>query len=139
MSNEIKLEGFDAFKRKLEQLPSKVTVTVGGIVQDEALRWAGLAKRSAPVNFGKLRGNITALQTGQLSAEVTSPIKYSPYVEWGTGTRVSVPVDLLNYAIQFKGLKKVLGQNPRAFFFIHREPVRKTLTARIEKYLNTQQ
>lgn len=137
MANEIRLEGFDKFRNKLNSLPSYLLNKAAAIVQDEGRRWAGLAKRSAPVNFGKLRGEIQAVPVAPLTIEVISPIKYSPYVEWGTGTKVSVPADLVNYALQFKGVRKVIGQVPHAYFFIHKESVKSSLNARLEKVLNT--
>jgi hypothetical protein len=137
LSNVITLTGFKEFEAKLKSLPQSITIKADAIVQDEALRWSQLAKRSAPVNFGKLRGGIQAVPTGQMRAEVVSPVKYSPYMEWGTGTKVNVPTELLQYALQFKGQKKVLGISPHAFFFIHKEAVSKTLNSRLLKILNT--
>ncbi len=139
MANEIKLEGWDKFMKKLDGLPASIFTKVDAIVQDEAKRWEGLAKRSAPVNFGTLRSRIQAVPVAQMSAEVISPTKYSPYVEWGTGTRVNVPSDLTAYAIQFKGVKKVIGQHPNAYFFIHKPAVELSLNNRVNKFLTTPQ
>ena len=139
MANEITLDGWDKFRGKLNNLPQQLIAKTGAIVQDEAMKWAWLAKRSAPVNFGRLRSQIQAVPTGLLSSEVVSPIKYSPYVEWGTGTKVNVPADLAAYAIRFKGSRKVIGMNPKVFFFIHKPAIESSLMARVQKYLNTPQ
>jgi len=42
---------------------------------------------------------------------------YAPYVEFGTGENVDVPSELKDYALQFKGKKKIVGQNARAFMY----------------------
>lgn len=139
MASEIRLEGFDAFKRKLSDLPTKTERVCGAIVQDEAMKWAGLAKRSAPVNFGRLRQGIQAVNIAPLTAEVVSQIRYSPYVEWGTGAKVSVPPDLSDYALRFKGQRQTKGRSPVAFFFIHKPGISVSLNNRINKYLNTEQ
>lgn len=139
MSNEIKLTGFKEFGAKLKQLPGKMQVNVDAYVFDAAKQWEQLAKNTAPVNLGRLRSQISGFSTGNMTAEVVSPVLYSPYVEWGTGSKVSVPADLVSYALRFKGVRETLGRNPHAFFFIHKLGIEKTLFARIDKYLNTPQ
>lgn len=144
MANEIKLEGWDKFMKKLDGLPASIFTKVDAIVQDEANKWARLAKRTAPRNKiiglgGTLVSRIQAVPVAPMSAEVISPTKYSPYVEWGTGTRVNVPSDLTAYAIQFKGVKKVIGQHPNAYFFIHKPAVELSLNNRVNKFLTTPQ
>lgn len=84
------------------------------------------AKRTAPVNFGFLRNSIgSSVLSGGMSAEVWAGgqgagmwVKYAPYVEFGTGDLVSVPSDLTDYAIQFKGkgIRKV-NNRARPYFF----------------------
>lgn len=140
----VKIEGFREFRAKLDNLPKQTRQVVGGIVVDAANEWARLAKRSAPRNKiiglgGRLVGSITARQTGELSAEVSANVKYAPYVEWGTGAKVSVPADLAKYAIQFKGSRQVAGQRPQPYFFIHAPLITKSVNDRVGKYLNTEQ
>lgn len=140
----VKIEGFREFRAKLDNLPKQTRQVVGGIVVDAANEWARLAKKSAPFNKiiglgGRLVGSITARQTGELSAEVSANVKYAPYVEWGTGAKVSVPADLAKYAIQFKGSRQVAGQRPQPYFFIHAPLITKSVNDRVGKYLNTEQ
>lgn len=139
-----KLEGFDKFQAKLANLPKNAENNLGLIVFDEAKRWAGLASRKAPRNKvielgGKLAQGVTADKTGSLTAEVTSNAIYSPYVEWGTGSKVSVPPDLASYAIQFKGTRIVVGQRPQPFFFIFKDQILKSLVDRAKAYLSKPQ
>lgn len=131
--------GFNEFRAKLNNLPKNMEKVVGAYVRDAALDWEQRAKRSAPVDNGFLRGQITSKSTGVFSAVVTSNQFYSPYVEWGTGTRVQVPVDLAQYALQFKGVKKVVGRFPKPFFFIQKPLIEKELFGKITKFLNTPQ
>ena len=140
----VKIEGFREFRAKLDNLPKQTRQVVGCIVVDAANEWARLAKRSAPRNKiiglgGRLVGSITARQTGELSAEVSANVKYAPYVEWGTGAKVSVPADLAKYAIQFKGSRQVAGQRPQPYFFIHAPLITKSVNDMVGKYLNTEQ
>jgi hypothetical protein len=82
--------------------------------------------RLAPVNFGFLRASIGTNATGAgMEAEVWAGgsgigvnVHYAPYVEFGTGKGVSVPNELAEYAIQFKG-KGIRKVNNRAqpYFF----------------------
>ena len=144
MANEIRLEGFSEFRKKLESLNGKTRQVCGAIVLDEAKRWEGLIKRSAPRNKiiglgGKLAGGITSRSIGDLSAEVSANARYAPYVEWGTGSRVSVPADLAKYAIQFKGRRQVKGMAAQPYFFIHLPAIRTSLFSRVQRYLNTNQ
>ena len=139
-----KLEGFDKFQAKLANLPKNVENNLGLIVFDEAKRWAGLASRKAPRNKviglgGKLAQGVRSEKTGSLTAEVTSNVMYSPYVEWGTGSKVSVPPDLASYAIQFKGTRIVVGQRPQPFFFIFKDQILKSLVDRAKAYLSKPQ
>lgn len=137
MSSGVNIIGFKEFQAKLKALPNDLQAKADLFVQDAGLEWEQKAKRAAPVNFGQLRGGIVSQKTGSMMVEITSGKLYSPYVEWGTGTRVSVPVELQSYAIQFKGKKKVIGRFPKPFFFIHKEPIKKELYEKLNKLLNT--
>lgn len=79
----------------------------------------------APVNYGFLRRSVGYKIDGMMSALIWAGgagsginVKYAPYVEFGTGTRVSVPGDVKDYAIQFKGagLRKVNNRAQPYFF-----------------------
>lgn len=139
MSNAIKLDGFKQFQDKLKKLPANLRSTSDAYVQRAAQDWEGRAKRAAPVQVGNiggnLRGNINSEKKGEMLAEVTSGVFYSPYVEWGTGTRVKVPADLQSYAIQFKGVKKVIGRYPKPFFFVHKQAIKNELYEKLNKLL----
>jgi HK97 gp10 family phage protein len=66
------------------------------------------AKNAAPVDMGILRSSIaktvTASDSGRvLEAEVGTSVEYAPFVEFGTGSGVSVPAGQEEFAMQFKG------------------------------------
>lgn len=129
--------GFKEFASKLNGLPKDILDSVDGECQDAALLWVQLAQNSAAVDTGRMRGNITSREIAFLNYEVTSPILYSPYVEWGTITRVAVPSDLQAYALQFKGkgIRKTGGNFPQPFFFIHRVEVEGFLIKNAERVI----
>ena len=83
----------------------------------------GMAKRSAPADTGNLRNLISLQKVGANYIEVFSKAPYSPYVEFGTGARVSLD-DMLElgipaqYAAQFKGKGvKDINLPARPFFY----------------------
>jgi HK97 gp10 family phage protein len=136
VSNAIRLEGFKELQAKLKKLPSDLKSDADVIVRAAAADWEGRAKRMAPVDNGWLQGGIVSDKKGEMLAEVTSKQLYSPYVEWGTGTRVKVPAELQSYAIQFKGVKKVIGRYPKPFFFVQKPIVKKELIERLKKLVS---
>lgn len=60
------------------------------------------ATSMAPTDLGILRNSINGEVDG-LNGVVGSTVKYSPYVEFGTGGLVDVPAGLEDYAMKFKG------------------------------------
>lgn len=131
--------GFKEFEAKLQNLPKHIEEGVNGLVEDAALEWEERAKLDAPVDTGFLRRGITTkLPVVKMTTEVTSNMNYSAYVEWGTGTRVSVPSGLQSYAQQFKGKIQVIGRYPKPFFFIQAPLIQKRLYGDVDTFLNTQ-
>ncbi len=116
MPTTITLNGWTEFEAKLKNMPEILQKEIGGEVEDAARLWATGAKNDAPVDQGFLRGLITSAKTGPMMAEATSPSEYSAYVEWGTKSRVRVPTDLQQYALQFKSAGGG-GVDPKPFIF----------------------
>lgn len=70
---------------------------------------------SAPVDLGILKSSINGEVDG-LNGVVGSTVRYSPYIEFGTGGLVDVPAGLEDYAIKFKGAGiKQVNLFPRPF------------------------
>lgn len=64
------------------------------------------AKRNAPADLGTIRqniGQITTVEGDKVSSRVFSAAPESPFMEFGTGGKVSIPADMAEIASQFKG------------------------------------
>lgn len=69
----------------------------------------------APVDLGILRNSINGEVDG-MNAVIGSTVRYSPYIEFGTGGLVDVPEGLEDYAMKFKGAGiKQVNIFPRPF------------------------
>jgi HK97 gp10 family phage protein len=81
------------------------------------------AKNACPVDDQILRPSIakkvTATDSGRvLEAEVGTVVEYAPFVEFGTGSGVSVPAEQQEFALQFKGKTgRVRNYPARPFLF----------------------
>jgi HK97 gp10 family phage protein len=81
------------------------------------------AKNLCPVDDQILRPSIakkvTATDSGRvLEAEVGTNVEYAPFVEFGTGSGVSVPAGQEEFAMQFKGKTgRVRNYPARPFLF----------------------
>ena len=101
----VSISGIDGVKKALESLDVNIKKEVSNEINASALRIQNSAKRLAPVNFGQLRNGISLTRNNNYTFTVESKASYSPYVEFGTGGKVSVPADFQSYAMQFKGGK----------------------------------
>lgn len=95
--------GMDALKNRLKTAPETIRKAVGIELSDGAQAIAAEAKQRAPGDQGILRQEITAQKIDDLTYEVISGAEYSPYVEFGTLSKVQIPPELEEYAAQFKG------------------------------------
>tara|TARA_R110000796_G_scaffold149826_1_gene266640 strand:- start:350 stop:781 length:432 start_codon:yes stop_codon:yes gene_type:complete len=76
------------------------------------------AKQKAPVNLGKLRQGINVVKVNEYLYKVVARERYSAYMEFGTGGLVSVPSELKELAIQFKGAGvKQINIRPQPFLY----------------------
>ena len=94
--------------KKLDTLDAKVQQGVKDEISASALNIQSGAKRLAPVNFGQLRNSIylkeQKVEKGYVFT-VGSNASYAPYVEFGTGGKVSIPRGFEELANGFKGKK----------------------------------
>ena len=116
------IERFKAFTRGVSEQNRQ---ECDQLIKHTAMTTQRRAMMFAPVNFGFLRRSVGYKIDGMMSALIWAGgagsginVKYAPYVEFGTGTRVSVPGDVKDYAIQFKGagLRKVNNRAQPYFF-----------------------
>lgn len=168
MPTVVTLTGWKEFETKLQKMPDILKQEIGGEVRYAAEEWATLAKLAAPKDVGFLVGGIKTKHVEPMWSEVTSNASYSPYMEWGTKSKVSVPAELTAYALQFKGkggngfAKEFIyawakrngipenlwwpiyisivtkGVRPQPFFFIQKPIVEKNLKTKMEKILKTE-
>jgi len=92
------------FKRWTESLTKKNKVECQNLVANTAQTIAKRAKQFAPVDKSGLKNSIHSVLSGdRLSAEVIVNVEYGPYQEFGTGNKATIPSDLTEYAMTFKG------------------------------------
>lgn len=90
------------------------------------------ATASAPVDLGILKSSINGEVDG-LNGVIGSTIRYAPYLEFGTGGLVNVPVGLEDYAMKFKGAGiKQVNMPPKPFLI----PAFKNHTIKMMEELN---
>lgn len=100
----IKVLGVEEAIGKIQAYELAKTEQVKKQVNTSALKVQRGAKQRCAVDTGRLRSSIAMEPyNGGLTIEVGTDVKYAPYIEFGTGPRVSVPGELTDYAAQFKG------------------------------------
>lgn len=102
----LQVNGMDKLFNDLNKLSEKIKLEIALEINASALNIQSNAKKNAPVNFGILRNSIQLkeeLGNGKLTYTVGSKLSYAPYVEFGTGGKVTIPSGYENFAGQFKG------------------------------------
>lgn len=98
--------GIDKVMDKLHKFTKQTQQDIKDEVAASALKIQSDAKRNAPVNLGTLRQSIylksDVKNNAQYSFTIGSSASYAPYVEFGTGGKVSIPKGFESYASQFK-------------------------------------
>jgi HK97 gp10 family phage protein len=101
--------GIKGIEKAIENIESKLRTDVSLELAASAAKIAKDAKRNAPKNLGTLAQSITfaGMVNSQGAAwEVFSTANYAPYVEFGTGGKVSIPAGFETFAAQYKGRKE---------------------------------
>lgn len=122
---------------KAANLQKEIDAEIGFAAEEIAGRAKAIVQGTIS-DSGFLAGGISAARESLMNWKIVSVRRYSPYVEFGTGTLVSVPKDLVDYAIQFKGRGiRQVNLPARPFFFPSFEGAKQPLIDRIEKIINT--
>jgi len=103
-----KIEGLDALIKRIGKLAPEIAKEVALEVNASALAIQSKARRDVKVDNGILRNSIQLkeINTGdKIMYTVGSRLKYAPYVEFGTGGKVSIPAGFEELASGFKGKK----------------------------------
>jgi HK97 gp10 family phage protein len=94
--------------KSLHTLEAKIQQDVKDEINASALNIQSGAKRLAPVNLGQLRNSIYLKEEKVNKGfvfTIGSSASYAPYVEFGTGGKVSIPKGFEELASGFKGKK----------------------------------
>lgn len=103
-----RVEGIDKMIASLGKMAKKIEVEIAEEVNASALKIQSDAKKNAPVNLGTLRNSIqlvSTLNNKRLTYTVGTNVPYAPYIEFGTGGKVSIPSGYADFAGQFRGKK----------------------------------
>lgn len=103
------ISGLKDLQDKLSKLSKQTEETTANEINASALTIMRNAKRNVVVDNGFLRNSIGLEPVSKLTYTVEAKAKYAPYVEFGTGGLVSIPVGYEQYAAIFrgKGIRKV--------------------------------
>src|SRR5688572_4961486 len=99
----IQVEGLDKAVKRFDSYPKRLRAEVNGEFQDASREFEQRAKSAAPADQGFLRNSISSYKERDLNYVVVSASDYSPYVEFGTRSKVRIPPGLESYASQFRG------------------------------------
>jgi HK97 gp10 family phage protein len=102
----LNIAGMDKALSKFDKFKKVVQDEIKDEVAASALKIQSNAKKLAPVYMGTLRNSIylDSENVSQVDFNYTVgvSVKYAPYVEFGTGGKVSIPSGYESYASQFK-------------------------------------
>ena len=106
----LEITGMTGVLGKLDKYNKTVQAEVKDEVNASALKIQSDAKKAAPVNINTLRGSIymepNVKSLTQYIFAVGTEVSYAPYIEFGTGGKVSIPTRYESYANGFKGKSK---------------------------------
>jgi len=138
MASEMNVFGIDKLITELKNYSEKVNTDINNSVKAAALNVESRAKMDCPVDMGTLRASINTRPIKDDEGygwEVFTLLEYAPYVEFGTGTRVSIPTGYEEYARQFKGQKSIVGMNAQPYLIPNFEMEKMALIENIKKII----
>ena len=100
------IKGLNETISKFDKFNKTVQTDIKDEVNASALAIQSNAKKLAPVNLGTLRNGIYLVEQSvskdKFMFSVGADASYAPYIEFGTGGKVSIPNGYESYASQFK-------------------------------------
>ena len=102
----VTIKGLSSTISELRKFGEKAEKLINAETQAIAFQIEADAKKLAPKNFGKLAQSISHLEVKPALYKVTVNELYGAYMEFGTGTKVSVPAEFADMAATFKGKKQ---------------------------------
>lgn len=88
---------------KLESASKEIRVKGEIELERSARKIEAQAKRNAPTGASNRLKTSIDVRGSKLEREVYTDVKYAPYMEFGTKSKVEIPPGLEGYAMQFKG------------------------------------
>lgn len=142
LSIEFNKQSLSAFYKYLKNLEDQVADYVRAEIEDSILAIETDAASDVPVDTGALKNSIQSTPIKVSKNEITGGVEvgaeYSPFVEFGTGTRVKVPSELSGFAAQYKGSGiREVNLPARPFFYPAVFKQRQELPKNIERTLTT--
>jgi hypothetical protein len=136
MASEINVFGIDKLIGELKNYSEKVYTNIDNAMQESARNVQRQAIMDAPSDMSTLRRSIEVKPIKEETwsgYEIFSLLPYAPYVEFGTGTRVTIPTGYEEYAMQFKGQKEIVGMNAQPYLIPNFEMEKANLMANLKK------
>ena len=135
-------KSLNAFYKYLKGLEDNVADYVRAEVEDAMLSIESEAVSNVKVQSGALKQSIQStpikVSKNQITGGVEVGAYYAPYVEFGTGTSVKIPTELVQFASEFigDGIREV-NLPARPFFYPEVFKQRTELPKNIERTLTT--
>lgn len=136
MASEMNVFGIDKLIGELKNYSEKVYTNIDNAMQESARNVQRQAIMDAPSDMSTLRRSIEVKPIKEETwsgYEIFSLLPYAPYVEFGTGTRVTIPTGYEEYAMQFKGQKEIVGMNAQPYLIPNFEMEKANLMANLKK------
>ena len=102
----VTIKGVGSTISELRKFGEKAEKLINAETQSTAFNIEEDAKKRAPKNFGKLAQSISHLKVKPALYKVTVNELYGAYMEFGIGTKISVPAEFADMAATFKGKKQ---------------------------------
>jgi phage gpG-like protein len=141
MSKFLTIAGLNEAISKIEKYRKEKAQEIVSVLDETALMIESGAKQnltaSGAVDTGRLRSSVVRLATGPYSRTVGTNVEYAAYIEFGTGSGVSIPSGLESVASQFKGkgIRKV-NRGARPYLFPAADAERNNFIENIKKALS---
>jgi HK97 gp10 family phage protein len=105
MAFGLDISGIPRIEKRLKEIQDSISTNLGKELSASSFTIEKSAKRKAPINMGTLRQSIHATSKDKLTHYVEVGVSYAPYIEFGTGGKVSVPAGYEDYASSFRNKK----------------------------------
>jgi len=93
-----------SFQKQFKRFNEKKTAKLQDATMQSLYNMLSVAKIKVPRYQNRLQDSLREKHsTNKLSGIVFTNVKYAPYVEFGTKSKVKIPAEIAQYAAQFKG------------------------------------